>query len=334
MVAAGAFRPRDDAGGGGASASASASPPASPSASASASPFSALPAFCRVELALAPHPQSDVRVEVWLPASGWNGRFQGVGNRGWGGAINHAMLADALRAGFAAASTDTGHRGAGTSFAVGQPEKVVDAGHRAVHEMTVAAKHVIEAYYRRPAAQAYWNGCSLGGRQGLIEAQRYPDDYDGILVGDPVHELTSLYAARLALARIVHRSPGSYIPPEKYPAIHKAVVAACDGLDGMTDGVLEDPRLCRFDPGTLQCTAGDREDCLTAEQVETARAIYADVAHPRTGARLSAALTPGAELRWGAIAGASPERNALGLFRDVVLADAKWDWKSPTSLRS
>lgn len=296
-------------------------------AAAGGAPFRDAPAFCRVELAIRPVAGSEIGAEVWLPAQGWNGRLQGVGNRGWGGAISHAALSDAVTAGFAAASTDTGHVGPGTSFAFDRPEAIVDSGYRAVHEMTTAAKRVIEAFYSRPADRAYWNGCSLGGRQGLSLAQRYPDDYDGIVVGDPAHNLVDLYAARLTLARMVHRSPAGYIPAAKYPAVLRAVLDQCDRIDGVADGAIEDPRLCAFDPGVLQCTDGDREECLTREQVTTARAIYADVTHPATGALLSSALTPGAELRWAAIAGPEADDNSLGLFRDVALRDRTWDWR-------
>jgi feruloyl esterase len=287
-----------------------------------------LPQFCRVSLLSQPAAGSEIRSEVWLPLEGWNGRFQGVGNRGWGGSINYALLVPAVRQGFAAASTDTGHQGGGAAFAFGQPEKVIDAGHRAVHVMTGTAKSVVAAFYGRGAAFAYWNGCSLGGRQGLSLAQRYPQDYDGIVVGDPAHNLTDLYSARLSMARTVHRSADSYIPPPKLETLHDAVVTACDALDGVADGVLEDPRVCRFDPAVLQCTPdGDEQACLTAAQVETARAMYHDVLHPRTGERLSAGLTPGAERRWGAVAGIDADDNSLGLFRYVSLGDPDWNWR-------
>jgi feruloyl esterase len=290
--------------------------------------YDSLPPFCRVSIISRPTEGSEIQSEVWLPLTTWNGRFQGVGNRGWGGSINYALLTAAIRTGFAAASTDTGHRGGGAWFALGQPERVIDAGYRAVHEMTGAAKQAVATFYGESASFAYWNGCSLGGRQGLSLAQRYPDDYDGIIVGDPVHNLTDLYSARLAIARTVHRSAESYIPPEKYPAVHQAVVDACDALDGVTDGVLEDPRKCRFDPAVLACAAGtDANSCLTPAQVETARAMYDDVRHPTTGERLSTGLQPGAERRWNAVGGPDADANALGLFRYVVLGRPDWDWR-------
>jgi feruloyl esterase len=315
IVAAGAFTPPIDGAGRGAGSN-------------TASPFTSLPSFCRVEITSSPASGSTIGSELWLPIAGWNGKFQAVGNRGWGGSISYPALAGAVAAGYAAASTDTGHRGGGATFALGAPEKVIDSGYRAAHDTTVIAKSLIASYYQKPASLSYWNGCSLGGRQGLAEAQRYPDDYIGIVVGDPVNNLIDLYAARLSIARTVHRSATSAIPSVKYPALHRAVLAACDRLDGVPDGVLEDPRQCHFDPDVIACKGADGPDCLTADQVETARAIYAPITHPRTGRLLSAGFPPGTELGWNAVAGAQPENNALGLFRFVVLGQPEWDWQS------
>src|SRR5579859_959808 len=145
--------------------------------------FDRVPAFCRVAATLAPSKDSDIKVEVWLPAEGWNGKFQAVGNGGWSGSIVYASLARALTHGYATASTDTGHSGGSGSFALGHPEKLVDFGYRAVHEMTVKAKAVVAAYYGSGPKISYWNGCSTGGRQGLKEAQRFADDFDGVIAG-------------------------------------------------------------------------------------------------------------------------------------------------------
>jgi feruloyl esterase len=147
--------------------------------------FVELPGFCRIAATLTPSSDSDIKVEVWMPAANWNGKYLAVGNGGWAGAISYAAMADALRAGYATSSTDTGHAGAGGSFALGDPEKLIDFAYRSVHEMTVTAKATIEAFYGRRPRLSYWNGCSTGGRQGLKEAQRFPDDYDGIIAGAP-----------------------------------------------------------------------------------------------------------------------------------------------------
>jgi feruloyl esterase len=302
--------------------------------------FASLPAFCRVQASLTPSADSDIRVELWLPLAGWNGRFQGVGNRGWGGAISYPALAQALAAGYAAASTDTGHSGGGARFGLGHPEKIADAGSRAVHEMTAWAKAVVAKYYGRAPAFSYWNGCSLGGRQGFAEAQRFPNDYNGIVAGDPANDVTHLYAARIAWAQAVHKTPASVIPPAKFPLIHRAALAACDASDGVTDGVIGDPTACRFDPAVLECrgeasgvgrgvaSEEDSADCLTPAQVETARALYRPVVHPRTGVVLSEGLLPGSELGWGAVAGPQPESNAVDLFKYLVHQDPDWDWRT------
>ena len=288
--------------------------------------FAATPAFCRVEAVLTPVADSEITLEVWLPESGWNGRFQGVGNRGWGGVISYAALAQAVTAGYASASTDTGHSGAGARFALGHPEKVIDAGSRAVHEMTTYAKALVDARYGTGPAFSYWNGCSLGGRQGYAEAQQYPSDYNGIVVGDPANDLTHLYAARLAWALAVHRTPSSEIPASKLPVLHAAALAACDANDGVKDGVIEDPRRCRFDPKAAQCADADGPGCLTAEQVASARALYMAVEHPRTHETLAPGFVPGSELGWSVVAGPQPEANALDLFKYVVFQDPNWDW--------
>src|SRR5438876_912105 len=145
--------------------------------------FSALPAFCRVAATLKPTGDSDIKIEVWMPASGWNGKFQAVGNGGWAGTISYPAMAEALRRGYATTSTDTGHTGATGAFALGHPEKFVDFAYRSEHEMTVKAKAIVDGFYGRGPRYSYWNGCSTGGRQGLSEAQRFPADYDGIIAG-------------------------------------------------------------------------------------------------------------------------------------------------------
>ena len=206
---------------------------------------------------LAPSKDSDIKIEVWLPAAGWNGKFQAVGNGGWSGAVNQVALGTAVRRGYAAAGTDTGHAGSGASFALGHPEKLVDFGYRAVHEMTVKAKAIIAAYYGSGPKFSYWNGCSSGGKQGLKEAQRFPGDYDGIIAGAPANYWTHLMAGDLWPGYTTLQDAASYIPPAKYPLIHRAVLEACDALDGVKDGLIEDPRRCKFDPKILLCKGGD-----------------------------------------------------------------------------
>jgi feruloyl esterase len=302
-------------------------PPATP-AGAPAPGLDALPAFCRVTASLTPTPDSDIRIEVWLPTSQWNGKLQSVGNGGWAGTIAYPALGAALASGYATAATDTGHVGNTARFVPGHPDKLADYGYRAVHEMTVAAKRLIDAFYGRAPRLSYWNGCSTGGRQGLMEALRYPADYDGIIAGAPVNFRTHQLTWELWVAQAVHRDEASYIPPAKYPAIHQAALAACDARDGLEDRLIDSPHECRFDPGVLACTAGDTASCLTAPQVDAARRVYAPAVNPRTGQEIFPPLEPGSELGWGGLAGPQAVGEAVEFFQYVVFNDPNWNFKS------
>ena len=335
MVAAGAFTPPPAPGRGGRGA-APAEGEGVPAAGRAArgggrgnatNPFAALPAFCRVSAMLMPSSDSDIRIEVWLPeAATWNGKFQAVGNGGWAGTIAYPAMAAALAAGYATTSTDTGHVGNTASFALGHPEKVIDFGYRAVHEMTVQAKALVNGYYTSAPKYSYFNGCSLGGRQGITEAQRYPADFDGIVAGAVAWGGMDRFAGVVINNSAMQRTSGAYIPPEKYPAVHDAVLEACDGLDGVKDGVLENPLACHFDPKVLQCKAGDDTvSCLTAAQVQTAKMIYAPARDPKSGAVLTGGLMPGTELQWATLYGPQPYGNAADPLKYLVMKDATWD---------
>ncbi len=303
------------------------SPPAAPP-NTQGNPFRNLPKFCRVVATLTPTADSDIKIEVWLPAANWNGKFQAVGNGGWAGVISYPAMAQALNRGYATASTDTGHATPGAEFAMNHPEKLIDFGHRAVHEMTVQAKAIVAGFYGGGATRAYWNGCSTGGRQGLMEAQRYPADFDGIIAGAPANYMSHLQTWSMWVASAAHQTDASYIPPTKYPLIHKAALAACDALDGVEDGVIEDPTRCHFDPKALQCTGSDTATCLTAPQVEAARKIYAPAVSLRNGLRIFPGLEPGSELGWAGLAGPRPLGISNDTFRYVVHGDPAWDWKT------
>jgi feruloyl esterase len=290
--------------------------------------FKDLAAFCRVAATLAPSKDSEIKIEVWLPASGWNGKFQAIGNGGWSGAIGYPALARALARGYATAGTDTGHSGGSGSFALGHTEKLIDFAYRAVHEMTVRSKAIVSAYYGSGPKFAYWNGCSSGGKQGLKEAQQFPADYDGIIAGAPANYWTHLMFAGLWIAQAVHKDEASYIPPSKYPLIHKAVLEACDALDGVKDGVIEDPAACRFDPKVLECKNGDSATCLTTSQVESVRKIYGPSKNPRTEQEIFPGLEPGSELGWSGLAGPQPLPIAVDHFKYVVFKDPNWDWRA------
>ena len=307
-VAPGAFAPRDE----------------------SADEFKNLPTFCRVAATLKPTSDSDIQIEVWLPASGWNGRFMAVGNGGWAGTISYAGMSGPLARGYAVASTNTGHSGTSDdgSFALGHPERLIDFGYRAVHEMTVKARAILTAYYGNAPKRSYWKGCSTGGRQGLMEVQRFPSDFDGVIAGAPANNLTHLQVHGVWIAQAVHEDEASYIPSAKYSLIHNAVLEACDALDGVKDGVLEDPTRCKFDPKVLQCKDADGSGCLTAPQVEAVRRIYGPATNPRTKEQIFPGWEPGSELGWAAKAGPQPSSMQGSYWRYVVFKNPHWDYKT------
>ncbi len=222
-----------------------------------------------------------------------------------------------MTSGYAATATDTGHSTPGSTFAIGHPEKLIDYAHRSLHEMAVA----LEGRRQRSSMAArrklaLWNGCSTGGNQGLTIASKYPADFDAIVAGAPPDPRARLMSVRLLINRLVHRTPDSYIPPEKYPALHEAVLNACDTLDGAKDGVIENPRACKFDPKVLECKGADGASCLTPAQVETAKLIYSDVKFPKTERTLyPPLLQPGSELAWATLAGPQPFANAVDAYR-------------------
>ncbi len=248
-------------------------PPAAPAGGRGGAAQTAqmLPAYCRLLATLKPSPDSDIKIEVWLPiGAAWNGKYQAVGGGGWAGVISYPALANAVQEGYATSSTDTGHEGGNAKFAVSHPEKIVDFSYRAVHEMTVKAKAVITAFYGRGPRLSYWNGCSTGGRQGLMEAQRYPEDFDGIVAGAPANFQTHLHAFDIVLQTAV-RQPGAAVPPAKVAMLGKSVLDACDAADGVKDGLLNNPRKCSFDYGSLLCKGAETNDCLTAAQIDSVK---------------------------------------------------------------
>jgi feruloyl esterase len=300
-------------------------PPNAPNAAA-AGVFKTLPAFCRVTAKLTPTTDSDIRIEVWLPQSSWNRKIQALGNGGLGGTIAYPALAAAVKAGYATAGTDTGHVGGNGDFVPGHPEKLVDFAYRAIHEMTVSAKTLVAAHYDARPVKSYFNSCSTGGRQALIEAQRYPEDFDGIVAGDASWDQMRLYAARVALNVFMNREPAAVIPPGKYPMIHDAALAKCDALDGVKDGVIENPARCSFDFATLTCSGEDRADCLTKAQVESAKAMASPITDQQSGAVLHPGrYYAGSELGWGGVGGPAPSGESHEGMKKIVFT-AAWDY--------
>ena len=293
-----------------------------------------LPEFCRVVAITKPSKDSEIKFEVWMPSpSKWNGKFMGVGNGGFSGVVNYWELDASLSRGYAAASTNTGHDGApgDASFALGHPEKVIDFGYRAVHEMTLNAKLTIAAYYGKAPKFSYWHGCSTGGRQGLMEAQRFPADYDGIVAGAPANFLTHLQAQAVWAKQAIQRNPSALVSPDKLAVLHNAVLQACDIRDGVKDGVLEDPRPCDFDPKTLECKGDDGASCLTPAQVQLVLKFYGPVVNPRTKEQIFPGYAMGSELGWGVpdwIGRMLPE-SLMGrgqYFKYALFQDPNWDY--------
>ncbi len=259
--------------------------------------FNNLPAFCRVAVVSAPSPDSHIGIEIWLPASTWNGRYEQSGNGGFAGAIPYSSLAGALAGGYAAAGTDDGHTGGTATFAPGHHQQVIDFGFRALKETTDSAKSMIAAFYdgARPS-RSYFVGCSDGGREALMEAQRFPEDFDGISAGAPANDWTHLFTGFIWNEQALFPDPATQVLPiAKLPAIQRAALAQCDKLDGIEDGLLNDPRQCRFDPAVIQCAGAETNDCLTAAQVAAVRKVYAGPRNPRTGKLIFPGYEAGAE---------------------------------------
>ena len=257
--------------------------------------FTNLPGFCRVVVVATPSPDSHIGLEVWMPAAGWNQRYQQSGNGGFAGAIPYGSIAGALRLGYAAAGTDDGHIGGTATFAPGHHQQVIDFGFRALKETTDKSKAVIAAFYGSGPARSYFVGCSDGGREALMEAQRFPEDFDGISAGAPANYWTHLFTGFIWNEQALFADAASLVPAAKLPAIQRAALAQCDKLDGIEDGLLNDPRQCKFDPAVIACGGAETNDCLTAAQVTAVRKIYAGPRNPRTGKLIFPGYEAGAE---------------------------------------
>jgi feruloyl esterase len=284
--------------------------------------FASLPAFCRVSASLKSAPRSEIRLEVWLPASGWNGRLQVVGNGNFAGTISYPAMASALAAGYATASTDTGHQGPPKNTFVNN-DLLLDFASRAIHQTTIAAKAIVNAFYGNAQMFAYFNGCSTGGRQALTEAQRFPNDFDGIVAGAPAS-----YTSKQAFGQIwiyqATAAPGAALPEDRLEVLHQAVLQACDGRDGVRDGVIENPLTCGFDPRTIACKPGsDPSSCLTPAQADAAAKIYAGASNPRTGEFIFPGFERGSEAAWTPV----PVSYAVDYFTYIVYGNPDWDPK-------
>ncbi|MEO8466405.1 MAG: tannase/feruloyl esterase family alpha/beta hydrolase [Gammaproteobacteria bacterium] len=297
----------------------------------------AAPARCEVKVTTRPTKDSEIRMELWLPVSDWNGKYLQIGNGGWAGSINRTGLIGPLQRGYAVAATDDGHVSEGlvpgASWAIGHPEKLIDFGYRAVHETSVQAKAILRAYFGRDQARSYFNGCSDGGREALMEAQRYPEDFEGIIAGSPASNWSRLFTGFVWNERALAENP---IPPSKLTAVQRAALATCDALDGVKDGLIEDPRACKLDPGSMVCKAGDASECLTEGQVATLRKIHAGPVNPRTGEQffpgypMGTEAVPGGWAPW--IVSPSPQAPSIqasfgnSYYGQAVFEQSDWDF--------
>ncbi len=305
--------------------------------------YTGLKPFCRVRGISRPVPGSEIGFEVWLPAAGWNGRLHMIGNGAYVSNISYKQMIARLDDGDVAVATDTGHQGSDLRFGWKRPEPIVDFGHRAVHESVIAAKQVVRAFYGRAARWSYFSGCSTGGYQGLSEAQRYPDDFDGIIAGAPGNNRTNLTLAFLWNYLANHR-PGDDEHPilgnSELLLINRAVTRQCDKLDRVADGVVSDPRRCSFKLSTLACKPGDKPGaCLTGEQIRAAQRIYDGPKDARTGAQIYPGYPFGTE---GVTSSASDdhpgwtgywsetkrtdEPSRADMFRYWVFDNPEWNW--------
>ena len=294
--------------------------------------FTGLPPFCRVTGIIRPTSDSAIRFEVWLPLQNWNGRLLGAGNGGFAGSIGYDELSAYLKRNFAVAGSDAGHQANATdaTWAYGHPEKVKDFGWRAVHLTRLRAGEIISAYYGKHENKAYFDSCSDGGREALVEAQRFPTDYDGILAGAPANAWSTMVGAGVLTIQTRQSDPRAYFSDLKLPAIQKASLAACDALDGVKDGIINDPSKCHFDPQVLLCKGEETLDCLTQPQIATLNSIYTG---PRdaSGKTVFPGFTPGDEWGWREWVIGQDPTSASGLhyvdnyFRYMVTGDPRWN---------
>ncbi len=291
--------------------------------------------YCRVSITSRPVPDSEIHSEVWLPsAEKWNGKLLGTGNGGYSSQMDVRAMRAALLRGYVVTGSDTGHSGGDLKFAIGHPVKIDDWAYRAVHVMTETAKLIVRSYYAHLPRHAYFSGCSTGGQQALSEAQRYPDDYDGIVAGDPGNDRIHLNAGFLWSWRALHDAPGADLPAPKLSLLYDAVMGSCDALDGVKDGIITDPPRCRFDPAVLLCKGTDRDSCLTAAQVEAVRKIYAGARNPRTGEQIFPGWVRGSESlpdgsgSWAGYFVGKPEAARVDFWRYWIFDDPDWEPKT------
>jgi feruloyl esterase len=297
--------------------------PGEASTTPGAPPPPMLSAHCRVQLDLKPTLDSLIKMELWLPPPDkWNGKFLGAGNGGFAGSIQGLRqgMPQALNAGYATAGTDTGHQETGGKWAIGHPEKMIDFAYRSTHEMTLKAKQIVKSFYDKSPSRSYFSSCSTGGRMAVMEAQRYPEDYDGIVAGALANRHIRMWAAGIASGVELKMHPEEMLSKEQAKLVNDLVTKTCDVRQ---EGFLNDPRQCKVDLASLRCSAGKSEACLTEPELKTVSTFYGGVKNSKgelifSGAPLSRPIT----------ASSTNPNGPDGLFDLVRIAreDATLDW--------
>jgi feruloyl esterase len=303
-----------------------------------ADPKSGMPSFCEITGLITPVPGSKITTVYRLPEN-WNGRLLGLGGGGWTGLLNLSLPVSGpirtaslgLPRGYATAQTDGGHSSTSptdVSWTRDNPEAVADFSYRAIHAMTVLGKQIAASYYGHAVTRSFYQGCSTGGRMGMVESQRYPDDYDGIIAGAPVFSL--MVQSSSVWRDQIFKAPGAAISSDQLKLVHESILAACDAADGLKDGVITDPRRCTWDPKILQCGAGSASDnCLSPSQVQALRKAYSTV-RTLNGSIVSYGLMRGSEAGWNPVLYTMPgSRNVLngdlGDLIPLIFGDPNFD---------
>jgi feruloyl esterase len=292
----------------------------------------ALPAFCEVSGTLTPVAGSTIGVVYRLPAQ-WNGKVLGIGGGGWAGNVTLAAASEGLAQGYATMQTDGGNAGTdvwANSWVAERPESAIDFSHRAIHLMTERGKAVAAAFYGRAHDRAYYNGCSTGGRMGLMEAQRYPSDYDAIIAGAPVYTLQTQTSAVFRNQLFAANNAAGAFTAEDLQLVQSSVLAQCDARDGLADGIVNDPASCNWQPSSLQCTGGKTASCLTAGQVTALQGAY-DGRRASDGSWAMLPMRRGGEASWAFFVGtngtgADPSRGGgLGGVYPIANPGVEWN---------
>ena len=291
-----------------------------------------LPAFCRVTGGIAePGAAEPINFEVWLPLQNWNGKFEALGNHGFAGEFEYSDMGPELNKGYAVAATDTGHAGSSATAWMQNHQQIIDYGYLGIHETTVKSKAIIRAFYGKPPKYSYFNGCSTGGKEGLMEAQRYPDDYDGINIGGSANFAQIHNRVEYVWnGQVTFGNAATPINAATAALVNSAALDACDALDGVVDGVIDNPLTCPFQPSSLLCNAGQNPaTCLTQAQVTAVEEVYEGPRNPRTGEEIYPGLGIGTELGWGAnTAGPDIFSTATQFFAFMVYNDPNWNFET------